>query len=250
MAHLRSVILAAGRGVRMGGETPKTLIPTGEHEPLLHYILEGLREAGLDDLMVVTGHRPHEIEAFVGDRWTATPVTFLRNMRYASWGNFHSVRIALDQSPGMDVMTVNSDVVIHPDVYKRVVAAPGDLVLAVQTRRQLNQEDMRVMLKGDRVLGVSKSLKVRSSHGEFAGVALIRPTAASVYADIATELEWHGTTSLYYEDVFNAMLDRVDARAAMVKEMEYAEVDSPEDVPAAVAIIERNSDVWAAEPTG
>lgn len=245
MAQLRGVILAAGRGVRMGGETPKTVIPIAEHEPLLHYILSGLKGAGLSDLMVVTGHRPQEVEAFVSERWNATPVTFLRNMRYASWGNFHSVRVALDQSPGMDVLVVNSDVVVHPDVYGRVTAAPGDLVLAVQTRRQLNQEDMRVMLQGDRVLGVSKNLKIRSSHGEFAGVSLIRPPASQVYTDIATELEWHGTTSLYYEDVYNAMLDRVDTRAAKVGDGEYAEVDSPEDVPAAAAVIGRHSGVWA-----
>lgn len=245
MANLRGVILAAGRGVRMGGETPKTIIPIDRHEPLLHYILLGLKQAGLSDLMVVTGHRPQDVESFVNEHWDASPVTFLRNMRYASWGNFHSVRVALDQSPGMDVLTVNSDVVVNPDVYGRVAAARGELVLAVQTRRHLNQEDMRVMLQGDRVLGVSKDLKIRSSHGEFAGVSLIRPAAASIYVDIATELEWHGTTSLYYEDVYNAMLDRVDARAAIVGEGEYAEVDSPDDVPAAVSVIERHSDVWA-----
>ncbi|HEY7875548.1 MAG TPA: NTP transferase domain-containing protein, partial [Actinomycetota bacterium] len=41
MAKLRAVVLAAGRGTRMGGGTPKTLLPIDGNEPLLHYILEG-----------------------------------------------------------------------------------------------------------------------------------------------------------------------------------------------------------------
>ncbi|MDQ3877721.1 MAG: NTP transferase domain-containing protein [Actinomycetota bacterium] len=247
MANLRAVILAAGRGVRMGGETPKTLIPIGDHEPLLHYILTGLKEAGIDDLLVITGHRPRDVETFVNEKWAGSSAVFLRNMRYASWGNFHSVRVALDQSPGMNVLIVNSDVIVPPDVFRRTASTQGDLVLAVQTRRQLNQEDMRVMLDGDRIVGVSKNLKIRSSHGEYAGVSLLRPAAAAAYVDISTELEWQAATSLYYEDVYNAILDRIDARSAVVREGEYAEVDSPEDVPAAVAVIERHSDAWTAD---
>ncbi|MEA2487869.1 MAG: bifunctional UDP-N-acetylglucosamine pyrophosphorylase / glucosamine-phosphate N-acetyltransferase, partial [Actinomycetota bacterium] len=69
MANVRGVILAAGRGVRMGGETPKTIIPIADHQPLLHYILAGLSRAGLDDLMVITGHRPQDIESFVSEHW-------------------------------------------------------------------------------------------------------------------------------------------------------------------------------------
>ena len=55
MAKVRAVVLAAGRGIRMGGATSKTLIPLGDREPMLHYILAGLHRAAIADLMVVTG---------------------------------------------------------------------------------------------------------------------------------------------------------------------------------------------------
>ena len=101
VARVRAAILAAGRGVRMGGGTPKTLIPVADDKgPLLQYILEGLQKAGITDLLVVTGHRAAEVECYVTDKWGDDNLTFVRNMRYASWGNFHSVRVALDQSPG------------------------------------------------------------------------------------------------------------------------------------------------------
>ena len=247
MANLRAVLLAAGRGTRMGGETPKTLLPVGDHEPLLHYILSGLAAAGVQDLFVVTGHRPAEVQDYVAARSAFATVTFLRNPRFASWGNFHSVRVAIDQSPGMDVLVVNSDVVVHPDVYRSVVETRGELVLAVERRRVLDAEDMRVQLSGDRLITIGKDLRMPLSHGEYAGVSLLRPVAAAMYSEISTNLEWAADTNRYYEDVYEMMLRRgLDAHAALFPEGRYAEVDTPEDVAVAAAVIESNSDAWPA----
>ncbi len=194
MAKLKAAILAAGRGVRMRDERPKTLIPIDGDAPLLHFILAGLARAGIDDLLVVTGYGAAQVEEFVTKEWSGTAV-FVFNARWASWGNFHTVRLAIDQSPGCDLLTVNSDVVVHPDVYKRVASAPGDLVLAVQRRPRLDNEDMRVQLAGDKVRAIGKNLRMGISHGEFAGVSLMRPPAAAHYAETATDLEWGAETS-------------------------------------------------------
>lgn len=240
MAGVRAAILAAGRGVRMGGGTPKTLLPLDGREPLLHYILGGLRDAGVTDVLVVTGHRPEEIQTYVDSNSEGLEVTYVRNARFASWGNFHSVRVALDQSPSSDVLVVNSDVVVHPDVYRRVAETHGDLVLAVEKKLVLDDEDMRVRLQGDRVLGIGKSLKRAYSHGEYDGVSLLRSEAAKRYLEISNRLEWTQDVQGYYEDVYAAMTDLVDVRAAFVNEGEYAEVDTPEDVAAAVGVIDRH----------
>ena len=248
MARLRAAVLAAGRGVRMGGRKPKTLLPVGDHEPLLHYILDGLKTAGVEDLMVVTGFEPGQIQEYVNSRWDEDKVTYVFNARYASWGNFHTVRMAIDQSPGMNLMCVNSDVIVHPDVYRRVAETPGDLVLAVQKRppHKLDEEDMRVHVEGGRVRGIGKELPMALSHGEFAGVSLIRPAAAIPYLNVATNLEWRAATTLYYEDIYGTILPRVDARAALVPGDHYAEVDTPDDVQSAVQVIQTNADAWGA----
>lgn len=256
MAKVRAAVLAAGRGVRMGGRTPKTLLPIGDHEPLLHYILAGLKKAGVEDLLVVTGFEAAQIQDYVGERWNEDDVTYVFNARYASWGNFHSVRMAIDQSPGMNVLVVNSDIVVHPDVYAKVARTEGDLVLGVQWRQthQLDEEDMRVRLDKDKVRAIGKDLPMAHSHGEFAGVSLIRPEAAKEYSNIATNLEWRAVTTLYYEDIYGAIIPRVDVRAALVPGEQYAEVDEPSDIAAAVHVIEHNAAAWdateAPAPTG
>ena len=249
MGKLRAAVLAAGRGVRMGGVEPKTLIPTGDNEPLLHYLLAGLERAGADDLLLVTGFKAVEVQEFVSSRWSDENVQFVFNARFASWGNFHSVRLAVDQSPGHDLLVVNSDIVIHPDVIRRVSEAEGDLVLAVDRRDRLDQEDMRVELRGKRVAAIGKDLKPARSHGEFAGVSLMRHDAARLYADLSTQVQWTATTRLYYEDVYSMMLGSIDARFVVTQPGEYAEVDVPEDLQAAAAVVERFRSSWDA-PAG
>jgi choline kinase len=248
LTTIRAVLLAAGRGIRMGGDQPKTLTPVGGNETLLHYILGGLRIAGITDLLVVTGHARGDLQAAVIEEWGPENVTFIFNGRYASWGNFHSVRMAVDQSPGTDLLIVNSDVVVPPDIYRRVTAVQGDLVLAVQRREGLELEDMRVELRQHQVVAIGKHLKMVKSHGEYAGVSLLRPRAARLYAEICTDLEWRALTTLYYEDIYANMLDRIDARAAFVLPGEYAEIDEPKDVPAAGAVVRSHADRWGAEP--
>ncbi len=244
MARVRAVVLAAGRGARMGGTQPKTLIPLGKHEPMLHYILAGLKGAGVDDLLCVTGFQPAAVQEHVTEHWGEA--TYVFNARYASWGNFHTVRMALEQSPGMDVLIVNSDIVIHPDVHKRVLETRGDLVLAVQQRYDLDEEDMRVRLDGPRVRAIGKDLPKRISKGEYCGVSLVRPAGALAYLEIASKLEWEANTGVYYEDVYGMMLARVDARSAPVHPGEYAEVDVPDDMRFATAVIEHHPDAWGA----
>lgn len=248
MANVRAAVLAAGRGIRMGGREPKTLLPLDGDRPMLHHILSGLAVAGIRDVLVVTGFMPQKIQDFVGSSGIDIDVAYVRNARFASWGNFHSLRVALDQSPGFDVLVVNSDVIVHPDVYARVASTHGDLVLAVQKRLVLDEEDMRVRLDGERVLRVSKALPRGVSHGEYAGVSLLRPAAARLYLDEASRREWVADTDGYYEDVYDTIASRLDTRAAVVGDDEYAEVDTPDDVAAARRVIERHGAAWSTAP--
>lgn len=239
MAKLRAAVLVAGRGVRMGGAEVKTLLPLDSGAPLLAHILSGLERSGVGDVLMVTGFRAETIQQFCDEYDGNISFSFVFNARYASWGNFHSVRVALDQSPGYDVLVVNSDVVVNPEVYERVVQTRGDLVLAVQRRHRLDEEDMKVQLDRRKVVAIGKDLKLRHSHGEFAGISLIRPTAVRLYQDLCNELQWRGRTQGYYEDVYADMIGRISARMAEVSAGEYAEVDKPEDVRAAIGVVRR-----------
>lgn len=64
---MRIVVLAAGKGKRMGLETPKVLVPL-KGEPVLYHILRSVREAGVDPRpIVVVGENKPLIEAALAE---------------------------------------------------------------------------------------------------------------------------------------------------------------------------------------
>lgn len=61
----KAIVLAAGRGTRMGAlteELPKPMLPI-EGRPMLEHIVLRLREAGVDRILIVVGYRRELIEA-------------------------------------------------------------------------------------------------------------------------------------------------------------------------------------------
>ena len=64
MKHTVAVILAAGKGTRMKSDVPKVL-----HEildrPIIHYVLDAVRGAGVKDIVVVAGYGKKEVKEAV-----------------------------------------------------------------------------------------------------------------------------------------------------------------------------------------
>jgi len=77
MGRMKAVILAAGRGTRMGDLTtnlPKPMLPV-EGKPVLEHIVEGLRDgAKITEIFIIIGWQGNVIRDYFGDgkRWNVT----------------------------------------------------------------------------------------------------------------------------------------------------------------------------------
>ncbi|MCC7353068.1 MAG: NTP transferase domain-containing protein, partial [Anaerolineae bacterium] len=60
---IAAVVLAAGQSRRMG--EPKQLLPLGSRR-VIEWVIAALREAEVDEIIVVTGHQREDVEAAVG----------------------------------------------------------------------------------------------------------------------------------------------------------------------------------------
>jgi dTDP-glucose pyrophosphorylase len=134
----KAVILAAGRGTRMRELTddlPKPMIKV-RGKPVLQYIVEGLRYAGVGDLLLVVGYRADAVREFFGDgsRYNVS-------IRYATQtvqdGTGRVVDLTRDFVGNRPFVLIYGDILVNPANYKRLVDLPGDVeaMLAV-TRGQ------------------------------------------------------------------------------------------------------------------
>ncbi|MBV9439068.1 MAG: bifunctional UDP-N-acetylglucosamine diphosphorylase/glucosamine-1-phosphate N-acetyltransferase GlmU [Candidatus Eremiobacteraeota bacterium] len=127
----RAIVLAAGKGTRMRSARHKVLFDLCGR-PMLWWVLEALRAAAIDDVVVVTNP---ELDADVAALGVRTVV------QAEQLGTGHAVRVALDAlapSPGVVVVAYGDMPLVEPRVFEDVLAIVDGIagtVLALATAR-------------------------------------------------------------------------------------------------------------------
>ena len=118
--RVAAIVLAAGRSTRMG--RPKPTLPWGEGGTILGEIVRRLHEAGVSEIVVVTGSAREEVEAAL----TATdaPVRFVFNSDFESSEMARSLQVGLRSLGGnvaATLVALGDQPHIRPDVAQAVV---------------------------------------------------------------------------------------------------------------------------------
>ena len=121
---IRAVLLAAGRGTRLGALTANTAKPMLEvgGNPILHRIVAGLAAGGIQEVMVVTGHSAESLEAATGDgsRWGVV-IRYVR--QHVPDGTARAVALARDFVGDEPFFAGWGDVVVEPGNYGPIINA-------------------------------------------------------------------------------------------------------------------------------
>ncbi|QAT50998.1 bifunctional N-acetylglucosamine-1-phosphate uridyltransferase/glucosamine-1-phosphate acetyltransferase [Caproiciproducens sp. NJN-50] len=102
-----AVILAAGEGKRMKRDYPKALAPV-LFKPMLEWVLDSVKAAGIGRLCVVTGHLHEQVERFAAAYDRSIQIAYQPQRR----GTGHAVMMAADflrSNAGSDVLILNGD---------------------------------------------------------------------------------------------------------------------------------------------
>jgi len=240
---VKAIILAAGLGKRLAdvtGGAPKCLVPVAGRT-ILDRMIERLVQAGLDDLIVVTGHRADEVERHL-DRSEIPAARRARrvfNPRYADWGNFYSLLVAEEACAGDGFVKLDADVIMDDRLWPALLAAPGPAALAVDCRPGLGDEEMKA--RADErgvVVELSKRIEPARALGESVGIDRIDAELAPRLWAMLRALIDHGETDEYYERAYERlMVEGVPFSYADVSACQWCEVDNAEDLAAAERLL-------------
>jgi UDP-N-acetylglucosamine diphosphorylase / glucose-1-phosphate thymidylyltransferase / UDP-N-acetylgalactosamine diphosphorylase / glucosamine-1-phosphate N-acetyltransferase / galactosamine-1-phosphate N-acetyltransferase len=138
----KAVLLAAGRGTRMREltqELPKPMLQV-QGKPVLQHIIEGLREAGLMDFLIVVGWQAEVVSNFFGDG-----SRFGVRIEYATQvvqdGTGKVVELASEFAGSDPFILSYGDILVGPENYPRICAAlPGaEAVVSVKRSEDVSQ---------------------------------------------------------------------------------------------------------------
>ena len=188
MSIEQALILAAGRGVRMGprGQAiPKGFIEVGG-DLLIMRSLSLLAQAGIRHATIVTGHLAERYDGLAPVPGIA--VSTLHNPRFAEMGSFESLRVGLGAVQG-PFLLLESDIIYEPRALHAVLSSGHGSVILTSGPTGAGDE---VYVWADETGGVARfrgMSKQRATHadapfGELVGISKIS-------AELARQLTIH-----------------------------------------------------------
>ncbi len=177
----KAVVLAAGRGTRMRELTvdlPKPMIEV-RGKPVLQHIVEGLRDAGIREFLIIVGYRADAVQNFFGDG-----SRYKIEMQYATQvvqdGTGRVVDLARNFVENSPFILSYGDILVDPLNYKSIVDLASDVEAIITVKRGEDVTKGGAVFLNDRMELVD--LREKSQPGEVtspwynAGIYAFRPS--------------------------------------------------------------------------
>ena len=226
------VILAAGMAKRLRPLTdtkPKCLLEVGKRT-LLERTVDAMRQAGIQEFLVVTGYRGEMIREFLTIHYPLSTIHYLDNIDYEHNNNIYSLWMACQKVRGCDFLLMDSDILCDPAAVVRI-AQEQTSALAVN-RHELGEEEMKVVVDADsRITEINKTCRPEDAMGESVGIEKI---TADYSEALARELDQmilqEGLIDIFYERAFERLIPQGHTFKVVDTTPYFSyELDTPED---------------------
>ncbi len=222
----QAVILAAGMGTRLRGELddrPKGFIELGER-PIIVESLERLRAAGIEDVVIVTGHLAEPYAALAAE--SAGFVRLVHNERYADSGSMYSLYCARD-AVDADFLLLESDLIYEPRALDLLlaIASPDAVLLSGPTGAG---DEVWVETRAGNLVAMSKDRAALGGvAGELVGISKISVDLFAVMRRIAAQAFENSLQFDYETDCLVAAATEREIACPLIEDLAWAEIDDP-----------------------
>ncbi len=240
-AHqLTAILLAAGRGKRLGIDGPKCLLEIAG-ATLLERHLANLAAAGVGRVIVVTGHAADRIDGALSEiaaRGVArgVDVTTQFNELYVH-GSIVSLQCAIGELLAAGGLWMDADVLYPAELLKRLVDSAHPNAVLLDGRSSEQGEEMMLAVKADRVRRIARSVGTDwDLVGESVGFFKADPAGAAAMKRVLDAEIAAGRLDQEHEDGLDIALNEAVFGFERVDKWSWTEIDFPEDVAKATTI--------------
>ena len=195
---MQAVILAAGKGTRMGiKDTPKCLLKIG-NKSVIEYQVTYLKNLGCKKILVVTGYNSNKIKNTLGNS-----VEYIFNKNFENSNNMYSLWEARDLIDD-EFVCIYGDLFFHKKILENCVISNSDIVLVVE--RNTRDETMRVKIENEKIVKVNKKIDSKNTDGNFIGMAKFSKNSKNHLFQTIKKLMEEGNEDAYYTSAIENMI--------------------------------------------
>jgi choline kinase len=236
----KAIILSAGQGSRLGhlvDDRPKCLIEFGGRT-LLDRQLDTLAANGVEEAVVVTGFHDELVNEAIARRSGGPHVRTVYNPFYKVADNLGSLFMAREELSG-DCLVWNGDTLVSDSLMAKVVGndRPG-ICVTIDRKADYDEDDMKVVVDPDaRLRAIGKRIG-EGVNGESIGLLAFRAGGGERFREaIERDIRTPEGTTIWYLRVIHHLAGRSEVWTIDINGEEWGEVDFPEDVERAQALV-------------
>jgi len=239
-SETRAIIVAAGRGSRMGGltdERPKCMLEF-EGKPLIKWQRAALGAAGIEDITIVSGYLAERIEIDGASR--------VENPAWQSTNMVYSLMCAEDVFlSGKPILVAYSDIVYEARLIDELLKAKSEVATVVDLGWHdiwrlrfddpLDDAETLKLAPDDTITEIGLKPKSMSEiEGQYVGLTRFSPRGArdfaAVFRNIGTYVPGKSLENCYFTDVLNAMIGQGRRIQAAFVRHGWLEFDAARDI--------------------
>ena len=237
---MRAILLAAGRGRRLGIDEPKCLVPIAG-KTLLERHLANMTGAGITSLTIVVGFQQAMIRDELARLASPIPIELFENPRFVH-GSIVSLQVASERLL-QGAIWMDADVFYPSALLQRLVETKHDSSVLLDARSDETGEEMMLGTLDGRVHQVARRVGKTSPDGkswdvvgEAVGFAKAGPKGGAVLKRILDAEVEAGRLDQEYEAAMNLAFGETVFGYERVDDFAWTEIDFPEDVAKAEAL--------------
>jgi choline kinase len=268
MTITRAILIAAGRGKRLGPHTedvPKCMVQVGAR-PILGWVWQAFQAAGIEELVVIRGYRGDVLEGFV--RQLVPHVAFVDNTEWQTNNVLLSLaraRAYLDRP----CLISYSDILFTPAVAQAAAASPAEIALVIdrefraiyhgRTEHPLEEGEVADLMPDGSVARVGKrALPPAEAIGEFIGLTKLGERGVATVARALDGLarDYDGRDhepfqratayrNAYLTDLWQDLIDRGLRLDPVLIAGSWREIDTEQDLDRARHLVESHPEEWS-----
>jgi choline kinase len=194
---------------------------------IIHRQLAAFRANGIDDFVIVVGHDQDQLRRHLADK--PGRFTFIVNQRYAKTNTVYSLYLAREHIDDT-FYYANADVVFDRRLIERLQSSPHPSALAVETS-QCAEEEVKVIVRHQKITRIGKKLDPADCLGEFVGVARFGGELAMDFVKTLTAVvEKEGAVDEYFEYAVDRLCPSYTLTPVDISDLPCKEIDFPQDL--------------------